>query len=96
MQPEMSHVTSIVIALVSYFLGTITGFVIKSSLEKKKASVQANTVVLYVVSGIWCISMIVDIISPVYETSPLVHGLMGAIVGFFYRPNGSQNRKGDQ
>lgn len=45
-----------------------------------------GTVVLYVVSIVWAVSMLVDIISPTYETSPLVHGLMGAIVGFFYRP----------
>ena len=42
--------------------------------------------VLVAVTIGWLVSLIYDIASPAYETSPFIHGLMGAIVGFFYKP----------
>jgi hypothetical protein len=54
----------------------------------KQKTASKSGFVLTVVTTIWAISMFVDIVSSQYETSPLVHGLMGAIVGFFYRPKG--------
>ena len=84
------------IPIACFVIGGVLGFVAGSLFERKKLNIPANTVVLMMVSGIWCISMLVDISSPVYETHPMVHGLMGAIVGFFYRPAGTQSRKDDK
>lgn len=76
----------IIIAGISYVLGIFSGIFIKERLLKNKEVAQANNFVLVVVTIIWALSMLYDIISPSYETSPMVHGLMGAIVGFFYKP----------
>jgi hypothetical protein len=84
------------VGLGCYFLGVLSGFFIRAYLEKKSVSLPPNTTVLIVVTGVWLISMLVDISSPAYETSPFVHGLMGAIVGFFYRPVGTTTRKDDK
>lgn len=75
-----------VFAFISYILGIATGYYLRG-VTKDKANLQlnGNIIVLVIVSSIWAISMVMDIVSPSYETSPLVHGLMGAIVGFFYK-----------
>lgn len=76
---------TIIIGISSYTGGLLTGYFF-SRYWKPSESQSKGDFVLLVVTGIWALSMIIDIISPQYETSPLVHGLMGAIVGFFYRP----------
>lgn len=76
---------TLIIGLVSYVAGGLTGFFL-SRIYNPSANGRNGDVVLVVVTVIWALSMVIDIISPTYETSPLVHGLMGAIVGFFYRP----------
>jgi hypothetical protein len=67
----------------------VTGFLLSDLLRRKNSSLlskeNSNQLVLIIVTTIWFMSMIIDIASPTYETSPYVHGLMGAIVGFFYR-----------
>ncbi len=81
------ELTTIFVGVLSYIGGVLSGFVLRMWMDREKGiPFSGNNFVLIMVTGIWAISMIVDILSPAYETSPLVHGLMGAIVGFFYRP----------
>lgn len=81
----------IILSGVSYVAGFLSGFLFRSVFKMKSEDNAAF--VLIVVTIIWAISMLIDIISPQYETSPLVHGLMGAIVGFFYRPRRGGNNE---
>lgn len=79
--------SSWIFPLVSFVVGILVGFFGGRLLDRSKAeSNVANTFVLVIVVLIWATSVIVDILSPNYETSPLIHGLMGAIVGFFFKP----------
>ena len=83
----------ILISVISYILGFVTCFVFKRNVEgdpKRNFQIKDNTFVLGVVTVIWAFSVFVDIMSPQYETSPFIHGLMGAIVGFFYKPGGGK------
>lgn len=80
-------------ALVSFFLGIVSGIFIKERFLKDHDVAQANNFVLVVVTVIWSLSMVYDIISPEYTTNPMVHGLMGAIVGFFYKPIKKEDNK---
>ena len=76
---------NVIIGIVSYAAGGLSGYF--AARYFKPLQEQKNSdMVLVVVTVMWALSMVIDIISPTYETSPLVHGLMGAIVGFFYRP----------
>lgn len=76
---------TIITALASYIGGVISGYVF-ACVWKPKQEQNRGEIVLVAVTLVWALSMIVDITSTTYETSPLVHGLMGAIVGFFYKP----------
>lgn len=78
-------ILTVILGISSFIGGFISGYVIRG-VKDKRGDVDNNSIVLLIVTLVWALSMIVDIISPQYETSPLVHGLMGAIVGFFYKP----------
>lgn len=80
---------TLIVGISSYVGGLLSGYFI-SRYYKPATETKNSDTVLLVVTAIWALSMIIDIISPQYETSPLVHGLMGAIVGFFYRPTQQQ------
>lgn len=70
--------------LVVFVAGFLSGFFSQDYLHDK--TINLANFVLIIVTVIWATSVVVDITSPTYTTSPLIHGLMGAIVGFFYRP----------
>jgi hypothetical protein len=78
---------TVLVAIASYAGGLISGYILARFIDKKAISDKGNgDIVLLAVTIMWVISMAVELTTPVYKTSPLVHGLMGAIVGFFYRP----------
>lgn len=86
--------SDVTIALAFFAIGLTVGYCLRSWIFKVNKGiwhVSDSQIILYAVAGIWVISMIFDIFSPIYETSPLVHGLMGAIVGFFYKPLNKKN-----
>lgn len=76
-----------IVSFASFVAGIVLGWFSRGFIDKNiKNKDSGNTLVLIIVSLVWMTSVLVDIVSPTYETSPLLHGLMGAIVGFFYKP----------
>ena len=84
---------SVALSLVSFGLGTLFGYIIRGYLEKYEGGTKHESqLVLIAVTVMWVVSVTYDIVSLTYETSPFIHGLMGAIVGFFYT-KGAKNEK---
>lgn len=81
----MITLTNIIIAVISYVLGFAGGFIVSSYFKKNIKDVSYKYIVLLVVSIMWTLSVAVELVNPNYNTSPMVHGLMGSIVGFFYK-----------
>lgn len=79
------NTTQLATALISYILGFLSGFVASYYFKKKFTESSSKTAVLVIVSVMWTLSVAFEIVSPEYKTSPMVHGLMGSIVGFFYK-----------
>jgi len=83
---------TISVAIIFFILGTIFGILLHKFLLTKvplnfNNDSRINWLII-LVSVIWAISVIFDIMSPDYETPVLIHGIMGAIVGFFFwRPS---------
>lgn len=77
--------TQIFIAIVSYILGFMSGFIANGYMKQKFTQASSKTIVLIIVSVMWTLSVAFELINPEYHTSPLIHGLMGSIVGFFYK-----------
>ena len=90
----MNEFDSLAIGVVSFIVGVVTGYSIRYFTEKKMkkeskwAFLDTNkkriNFLLVTVTILWGLSMIVDIVSITYETSPFLYGLMGAIVGYFF------------
>lgn len=78
------EINTLVTAVISYGLGFLSGYCGRGFI-KKIDTYNSSSFILIIVSIVWAISVIVDMISPAYETSPLIHGLMGAIVGYYYK-----------
>ena len=80
--------SQIVISVASGSVGFVAGYLVRAITANKNASTEQtfSRMVLVVVLVVWAYSVIVDVASPTYETSPLLYALMGSIVGFYYRP----------
>lgn len=82
------------VSIGSFGVGTIFGYILRGVVAKlDKGTRHEAEVVLVAVTVMWVISVAWDIISPTYETSPFIHGLMGAIVGFFYTKRSNPNNE---
>lgn len=76
------------IAIVSYLLGIVTGYYgceIVGSKLRINGGIDYRNFVIIIISIGWIASVLVEIINPAYATNPLIHGLMGGIVGYFFK-----------
>jgi hypothetical protein len=75
------------VALVSFTTGILIGYAGRGIIEKqiKKEEIDYRNFVLIIVSLAWFTSVVYEIINPEFQTNPLVHGLMGGVVGFFFK-----------
>lgn len=83
-------VMPLIVPIVAYAAGFLSGFIMRDYVQDKV--INNGAFVLSVVTIVWTLSMFIDITTPTYTTSPLVHGLMGAIVGFFYKPGAKYDK----
>ncbi len=81
-----------IISIVSFALGNLTGYFLRGIIDDKVKDESPNTLVLIAVTAVWVVSTMVDIASTQYETPLVVHTLMGAIVGFFYKNHESTKK----
>lgn len=78
-----------IIAIIAFVLGNCSGYLLHDLLKKSfnLSEDGSKNFLLVTVTLVWSISMLVDLVSPTYDVPIAVHGLLGAIVGFFfYRP----------
>lgn len=78
---------TIPLAIISFFIGNISGFFLARLMFKPPFNFgleQRINWLIFIVSLVWIISIFVELSSTQYQTSPFIHGIMGAIVGFFF------------
>jgi len=83
----MVDFTNIVVPIITFSVGFVSGhYWTKWSLVLKKdtKAQSIKNVVAIVILIAWAISVLAEIFSPSYSTSPLIHGIMGAIVGSLF------------
>lgn len=70
-----------------FLLGVVGGWLIaRRHVENKKIHLQIIVGVL--VTIVWVVSIAAEIIIPAYTVSMLVHGIMGAVVGYLFSDDG--------
>lgn len=86
----ISSTTAIVasLAVLSFFLGFALGWVAATRTNAKSTRAKTKALVGVAVTIVWVTATIADIFVTGYTVSPLLHGLMGAIVGYFFTENG--------
>lgn len=78
---------NLIVAIISFVLGNVTGYFLHMFLSKKNINFDdesRKSFLILVISVVWLISVLVDIASSTYETSPFIHGIMGGIAGYFF------------
>lgn len=89
-------IQQLVLAFITFLLGNLSGYFLHDFFQKSLliSENMSKNFVLMVVSLIWATSMVVGLLNPTYQVPLAVHGLMGAIVGFFfYKPNSNNGDK---
>ncbi len=75
----------LILSIISFLIGALVGYIIRGIVINSGKANDMKTFVLLIVSFAWFASVIVEILNPQYHTNPMIHGLMGSIVGFFYK-----------
>lgn len=87
------QITTLSIGLITFIMGILTGYVLHDFMKRTLSMSEdsSKNFLLLIVTLIWMLSMLVSIFNPAYQTPIPVHGMMGAIVGFFfYKGRGEQ------
>lgn len=80
--------TLIAILLLALFtLGLAVGYIYSKDSDDS-TNKKVRTAIAIVVTAVWVVAMIADIFITGYVVSPLVHALMGAVVGYFFAEKG--------
>jgi len=80
--------TLIAILLLALFaLGLAVGYIYSKDSDDSTHE-KVRTAIAVVVTAVWVVAMVADIFITGYVVSPMVHALMGAIVGYFFAEKG--------
>ena len=71
--------------IVCFSIGFILGWISRGIREQYVSNIDNEKLIALLISFIWALSIIIAIINPNYETPLALHGLMGGIVGFYYK-----------
>lgn len=86
----MDITTSIIVllAIALFVLGITLGWLFSNTRGSETARRKLKTLVALAVTLVWIVATIADIALTGYTVSPLLHALMGAIVGYFFTEDG--------
>lgn len=89
-------INTLVVAIVAFTIGYVSGFLSSKLLAGRAFGFDADARINFlvvVITLVWLLSVVIDLVSASYETPLQIHLLMGAIVGYFFYKPPSQGRK---
>lgn len=74
------------IGLICFFLGAVSGYFGHDILQKSfnMSDGASKNFLVIMVTLVWALSVLAGLVNPAYQVPLPIHGLMGAIVGFFF------------
>lgn len=84
---ELISTTLILLAVTLFCIGILVGWILSNHAELTTQS-KLKTMVAIVVTLGWIAATVAGILIASYSVSPLLHALMGAIVGYFFTDDG--------
>jgi len=86
--------TPLLIFAAGLIVGFVLGYGFRHIIKNEKFEGSERTIISFVVLIVWVLSVLYDIGSADYQTPFAIHGIFGAIVGFFYDKNPADLIKG--
>lgn len=71
----------LILNIAIYFLGVLTGWCLKHFVNKEQ---ETQTMFAVLISGVWTISIVAEMIISTYTTSTLIHAMMGGVTGWLF------------
>lgn len=89
MLPPTTLTVLLLLAASLFVVGLLLGWLLSNHSGKTTKS-KLKTMVAIAVTFVWISTTLADMVISAYSVSPLVHALMGAIVGYFFTEEGLQ------
>lgn len=80
--------TFLLVSLFLFQIGIIGGWLISRRNGDRSYKSKLQVVIGALVTAIWVVSIVAEIFIPAYTVSMLVHGIMGAVVGYLFSEDG--------
>lgn len=87
MLPAISTTTLILVGITIFSIGLLLGWLYTSDSEETTTN-KLQLMVAVIVTLVWVGGTVSTILIAGYTVSPMVHALMGAIVGYFFTEDG--------
>ncbi len=84
----LSTTTLFVLGSVSLFLVGLGGGWLLTRLRKKPQSPPVQTAIALLITIVWVVAVAAEILVPAYTVSVMLHGIMGAVVGYLFSEDG--------
>lgn len=78
----------ILASLTVFIVGIIGGWLFTRKADATFTKANLRTTIAVVVTIVWVVSIVAEIIIPTYTVSVLIHGIMGAVVGYLFSDEG--------
>lgn len=79
------------ISIISFTVGALITFLIRDIITIKMTKQSTGLGVSLIVTFMWAVSIIAEMVIPEFTVSPFVHGIMGVIAAFFFKDTGLVN-----
>ncbi|EGQ44318.1 MAG: hypothetical protein J07AB43_00840 [Candidatus Nanosalina sp. J07AB43] len=70
-----------------FLIGTLGGWVL-TKLRKECTSPPIQTAIAFLITTVWVVAVAAEIVVPAYTVSMMLHGIMGAVVGYLFSDDG--------
>lgn len=92
-----------ILGLTYFIIGFIIGFFFRIVFDSLRHHVKTRVEIMTKGEGrmaiativviIWCVTIIAEIVNSSYKVNPLIHGIMGTVVGYFFLIKDGDNGK---
>jgi hypothetical protein len=84
----LNTTTLFVLGSITLFLVGLGGGWLLTKLRKSFTDPPIQTAIAFLITAVWVIAVSAEILVPTYTVSIMLHGIMGAVVGYLFSEEG--------
>lgn len=85
--------TEIIKGFIFFCIGFGMGYAIRGIRDRSASVIDNEKVIALMIAGTYVISVLAGVFITGYQTPLGLHGIMGGIIGFYFKKKGEQNAK---